>query len=51
MALNKPYQLRLPVDVPLFSGNHADLLVIVLHKLIVSGFDKLSALYNCFLTM
>eukprot|EP01039_Chlorochromonas_danica_P009253 gene9253-10216_t len=51
VALNKHYQLRLPVDVPLFSGNHADLLVIVLHKMIVSGIDKLSALYSCFLTI
>ena len=51
VALNKPYQLQLPVDVPLFSGNHADLLVIVLHKLIVSGLEKLSALYSCFLTI
>lgn len=51
VTLNKPYQLRLPVDVPLFSGNHTDLLIIVLHKLIVSGLEKLSALYNCFLTI
>jgi len=51
VALNKPYALRLPVDVPLFVGNHADLLVVVLHKMIVSGLDKLSALYNCFLTI
>ena len=27
VSLNKPYQLHLPVDVPLFNGNHADLLV------------------------
>eukprot|EP00600_Ochromonadales_sp_CCMP1393_P014832 CAMPEP_0175001240 /NCGR_PEP_ID=MMETSP0005-20121125/3024_1 /TAXON_ID=420556 /ORGANISM="Ochromonas sp., Strain CCMP1393" /LENGTH=931 /DNA_ID=CAMNT_0016256105 /DNA_START=25 /DNA_END=2820 /DNA_ORIENTATION=+ len=51
VALNKPYQLHLPVDLPLFSGNHADLLVVVLHKLIVSGQEKLSALYSCFLTI
>ena len=30
-------QLHLPVDLPLFSGIHADLLTIVLHKMIVSG--------------
>lgn len=51
VALNKPYVLHLPVDVPMFSGNHADLLIIVLHKLIVSGLEKLSALYSCFLTI
>ena len=33
------------------SGNYSDLVVIVLHKMIVSGLDKLSALYNCFLTI
>merc|ERR1711871_671634 len=51
VALNKAYFLRLPVDVPLFSGTHADLLIITLHKLIVAGIDRLSALYNCFLTI
>ena len=51
VACNKPYLLRLPVDVPVFSGNHADLLIVVLHKLVVGGIDKLSALYNCFLTI
>lgn len=51
VALNKAYFLRLPVDVPLFSGTHADLLMVTLHKLIVSGIDRLSALYNCFLTI
>ena len=51
VALNQPYQLTLPVDVPPFTGNYSDLLVIVLHKMIVSGVDKLSALYNCFLTI
>jgi len=34
-----------------FTGCHADLLIIVLHKLIVSGSEKLSALYSCFLTI
>lgn len=51
VALNKAFQLHLPVDIPAFTGNHADLLIIVLHKLIVSGLDKLSALYSCFLTI
>lgn len=51
VALNKPFQQHLPVDIPLFNGNHADLLVVVLHKLIVSGLEKLSALYSCFLTI
>lgn len=51
VALNKPYHLQLPVDIPLFTGSYADLLIIVLHKLVVSGTEKLSALYSCFLTI
>lgn len=51
VALNKPHQLTIPVDVPLFSGTHADLLFICLHKLVVNGTEKLGALYNCFLTI
>lgn len=51
VALNKPHQLTIPVDVPLFSGTHADLLLICLHKMIVNGSEKLGALYNCFLTI
>ena len=51
VALNAQYTSKLPIDVPLFTGNHADLLVISLHKLIVSGIDKFSSLYNCFLTI
>lgn len=51
VTLNKAYQMRLPVELPLFTGNYADLLIIVLHKMIVSGSEKLSPLYSCFLTI
>uniref|UniRef100_A0A7S3JVS4 HID1 domain-containing protein n=1 Tax=Aureoumbra lagunensis TaxID=44058 RepID=A0A7S3JVS4_9STRA len=51
VALNKPFYLRLPTDLPLFDGTHADLIIITLHKMIVNGGDKLSPLYNCFLTI
>jgi hypothetical protein len=51
VALNKPYKAQLPVDMPLFKGSHADLVVVVLHKLMVGGMDKLSSLYTCFLTI
>ena len=51
VALNMPYKAQLPVDMPLFKGSHADLVIIVLHKLMVSGMDKLSSLYTCFLTI
>lgn len=49
--LNKSFDLRLPLDLPIFSGNHADLLVVCLHKIIVSGYEKLNSVYNCFLTI
>ncbi|CAN0045672.1 unnamed protein product, partial [Phaeothamnion confervicola] len=51
VALNQPYAQRLPVDLPLFTGNYADLLIVALHKLVVSGSDRLSGLYTCFLTI
>lgn len=49
--LNKPFDNRLPLDLPPFSGNHADLLIVCLHKIIVSGYEKLNSVYNCFLTI
>ncbi|EQC25901.1 hypothetical protein SDRG_16273 [Saprolegnia diclina VS20] len=49
--LNKPFDLKLPLDLPPFNGNHADLLVVCLHKVIVNGFEKLNSVYNCFLTI
>uniref|UniRef100_M4BPB3 HID1 domain-containing protein n=1 Tax=Hyaloperonospora arabidopsidis (strain Emoy2) TaxID=559515 RepID=M4BPB3_HYAAE len=49
--LNKPFTNHLPLDLPPFSGNHADLLIVCLHKIIVSGYEKLNSVYNCFLTI
>ena len=49
--LNKPFLKRLPCDLPLFSGSHADLIAITLHKLIVNGAYKLVPLYSCFITV
>lgn len=51
VLLNTPFEMRLPTDLPLFSGSHADLVVVVLHKMVVNGGDRLSPLYNCFLTI
>eukprot|EP00605_Chrysophyceae_sp_TOSAG23-4_P001967 GSChrysophyteH1.ASY1.ANO1.2178.1 assembled CDS len=51
VALNKAYTLELPVDIPLFTGSHADLLIAVIYKLIFEGHEKLASLYNCFLTI
>jgi len=31
VRLNKPYTTRVPMDIPVFSGTHADLLIIVRH--------------------
>lgn len=49
--LNKPFNTRLPCDIPLFSGSHNDLVAITLHKLIVNGAYKLVPLYSCFITI
>ncbi|CEG48448.1 protein hid1 isoform x2 [Plasmopara halstedii] len=49
--LNKPFNNHLPLDLPPFSGNHADLLLVCLHKIIVTGYEKLNSVYNCFLTI
>uniref|UniRef100_H3GU31 Dymeclin n=1 Tax=Phytophthora ramorum TaxID=164328 RepID=H3GU31_PHYRM len=49
--LNKSFNNHLPLDLPPFSGNHADLLIVCLHKIIVSGYEKLNSVYNCFLTI
>jgi hypothetical protein len=51
VCLNKPFNKKLPTDLPLFRGCHADLLTITLHKLVVNGAYKLVPLYSCFLTV
>ncbi|GKY90767.1 hypothetical protein MPSEU_000049500 [Mayamaea pseudoterrestris] len=51
VCLNKPFNVKLPTDLPLFHGCHADLLTITLHKLVVNGAYKLVPLYSCFLTI
>lgn len=51
VSLNKPFKKKLPTDLPLFHGCHADLLTITLHKLVVNGAYKLVPLYSCFLTI
>ena len=51
VSLNRPFSKKLPTDLPLFHGCHADLLTITLHKLVVNGAYKLVPLYSCFLTI
>uniref|UniRef100_A0A672MRM2 HID1 domain containing n=1 Tax=Sinocyclocheilus grahami TaxID=75366 RepID=A0A672MRM2_SINGR len=51
VRLNKPYSLHVPMDIPVFTGTHADLLIVVFHKIITSGHQRLQPLYDCLLTI
>lgn len=33
VRLNKPYSIHVPMDIPVFTGTHADLLIVVRHPL------------------
>ena len=50
IKLNKPFVAYLPIELPLFKGTHADLLVITFHKLIAEGSPALATLHSCLLT-
>lgn len=51
VRLNKPYISKIPIDIPIFSGTHADLLIIVSPQIQLfegAGFSFLSAfLFSC----
>lgn len=51
VRLNKPYTATVPMDIPVFSGSHADLLVTVFHKIIATGHQRLQPLFDCLLTI
>jgi hypothetical protein len=51
VRLNKPYSSKVPIDIPVFSGTYADLLIIVFHKLITTTGSRLHPLYDCLLTI
>ncbi|XP_026077933.1 protein HID1-like isoform X2 [Carassius auratus] len=51
VRLNKPYSVRVPMDISVFAGTHADLLIVVFHKIITSGHQRLQPLYDCLLTI
>ncbi|CAG9103226.1 unnamed protein product [Plutella xylostella] len=51
VRLNKPYSAAVPMDIPVFTGTHADLLVIVFHKVITTGHQRLQPLFDCLLTI
>uniref|UniRef100_A0A8C7JUQ6 HID1 domain containing n=1 Tax=Oncorhynchus kisutch TaxID=8019 RepID=A0A8C7JUQ6_ONCKI len=50
VRLNKPYSVHVPMDIPVFTGTHADLLI-VFHKIITSGHQRLQPLFDCLLTI
>jgi hypothetical protein len=51
VRLNKPYSASIPLDIPVFSGSHGDLLIIVFHRIITSGHSRLQPLFDCLLTI
>lgn len=51
VRLNKPYSVRVPMDIPVFTGTHADFLIIVFHKIITTGHQRLQPLFDCLLTI
>ncbi|XP_061561530.1 protein HID1-like isoform X4 [Phycodurus eques] len=51
VRLNKPFTLRVPTDVPVFSGTHADLLLVIFHRMMTCGHRRLQPLFDCLLTV
>lgn len=53
VRLNKPFRGSSIAfrQLPIFSGSHADLLVIVFHRLATAGSAKLQPLFQCLLTI
>ncbi|XP_060946325.1 protein HID1 isoform X2 [Limanda limanda] len=51
VRLNKPYTVHVPMDIPVFTGTHADLLIVVFHKIITTGHQRLQPLFDCLLTI
>lgn len=50
VRLNKPYVANVLLNLPTFTGSHADLLIIVFHKLILYG-HNLNQLFDYLLTI
>ncbi|XP_057681874.1 protein HID1-like isoform X2 [Corythoichthys intestinalis] len=51
VRLNKPLTLRVPMDVPVFSGTHADLLLVIVHRVMTGGHRRLQPLFDSLLTV
>ncbi|KAJ4940342.1 hypothetical protein JOQ06_026649 [Pogonophryne albipinna] len=47
VRLNKPFTLHVPMDIPIFTGTHADLLIVIT----TSGHQRLQPLFDCLLTI
>ncbi|XP_046681638.1 uncharacterized protein LOC124368386 [Homalodisca vitripennis] len=41
------YTATIPMDIPVFTGTHADLLITVFHKIITTGHQRLQPLFDC----
>jgi hypothetical protein len=51
IALNAPYNIKLPTDIPAFNGNVGDLVVIVLSRLVLEHTEQMLPLFDCFFTI
>lgn len=52
VRLNKAYTQNYPaLKLPAIEGNHADVLILCLHRVIVDGHKNLTQLYDCLLTI
>ena len=51
VRLNKPFTAAAPTDVPAFTGTHSDFLILVFHRIITAGHQRLQPLYDCLLTI
>ena len=51
VALNQPYKISTPLEVPAFDGSYSDLLILFLNKVMVSDKGIIRGLYDCMLTI
>ena len=51
VRLNKSFTAAAPTDVPAFTGTHSDFLILVFHRIITAGHQRLQPLYDCLLTI
>ncbi len=51
IQLNQTCSVKLPIDLHHAHCTNADVLIMVFHKMIVNGIDRLSPLYDCLVTI